>query len=352
MLITVPCSIHSFLIVIILFSLIGLSSYYQYLTEIGISFTRFSISDLIVGARERAGIYYLQMMAELFVIANLVWFVRNGRPRTLWLLHFVVATAILLSFYARQYVFSYFLMLLVIYVYTSKRKINKAWLIAAGIIAVALLAYMVKIRAYLYAGFSLSAATREAVTLYSSESSILLYFLFSGLTSYYDYFCLIISRAGNELDYQFGYIIAWLIESPIPRHFLDDKLVVINRLVSIELDEIKPDAPAISMLGDFYLNGNILGIIIGMGISGILMRTMYIYKNRNLGNILIYALFVGSFFMIFRSHLGASLVSFLMKSFPVIATACFIYFGRTFRGRAHSRSSVNSDGIHLTVGQD
>ncbi|HHJ18902.1 MAG TPA: oligosaccharide repeat unit polymerase [Gammaproteobacteria bacterium] len=324
-------------IVIILFSLVGFIAYSQYLIQIGASLTRFSISDIVVGARARTGMYYLQMASELFVIANLIWFVRLGKPRSFWLLHSIIAAIILLSFYARQYIFSYFLMLLVIYVYTSKKKISKSFLLISGMIAIAILAYMVKIRSYLYAGSSLGDATTEAFALYGSEESILLYFLFSGLTSYFDYFCLIISRAGSELDYQFGYLLKWLFEAPIPRQLLDDKLVVINRLVSIKLDEIRPDAPAISMLGDFYLNGHILGIIIGMVFSGVLMRAMYFYKNRSLGNLLIYALFMGSFFMIFRSHLGASLVSFLMKAFPVVLGAGFIYICRSICMRRHPK---------------
>jgi len=91
-----------------------------------------------------------------------------------------------------------------------------------------------------------------------------------------------IKRTPEAMNFQYGRTISWLFLWPIPRIIFPDKPdLSLGRVFGVKYwgwpEEPWYGNAAITQIGEFYLNFHLLGIILGMFLSGIIYKLSYLY---------------------------------------------------------------------------
>jgi len=143
----------------------------------------------------------------------------------------------------------------------------------------------------------------------------------------FDNFIIVLQNVGSEkIGFFYGIPYLNLIFFPIPRAVWPDKPVYVDQILTKELIPYGPELNTFTILGDFYANFSIVGIIFGMLFWGIIWRTLYSYliqNQKSLSVITIYAVAATLGFTTVR----ASFIEFLtVWSFLVLPMAVAIGF--------------------------
>lgn len=317
-----------------LLTVAGGLGYLLYLRSLGVSPLNLNMSTIVQLASGRSGNYYLQRLSEFVIFGNLLYLVTLKRLNILFFLFLFLCCFVTLSFYSRQYLFSYLLMVFVCYYHVREKKFPLMMLVPLSVLASVLLAIMVKIRAFLFEVETVSEATGRAIGYYEGYSSYFEYFSSSSILSFFDYLALLVHSLDRGLiDFEWGYSYWVLVTSMVPRIIWSDKPIVLNRYFSSQLSEVSPPAPAISVFGELYMNAHWIGVFIGMFLFGVVCRIFSESRHYSKVNIVTYALFVGSFFMILRSSFAACIEQFLGRFLPFVFFILLGNFGLSNKKR-------------------
>jgi len=119
--------------------------------------------------------------------------------------------------------------------------------------------------------------------------------------SQFDWFAIIIDKTPDVIHYQYGRTFLDYFLQFVPRLFWPDKPVPIEYAVTTLLTGVESGSP-FTIIGELYLNFQWPGIMLGMFVFGVFVRTMYAYLKDNPGNpavILIYGIIFANLFHLY-----------------------------------------------------
>ena len=131
--------------------------------------------------------------------------------------------------------------------------------------------------------FRVTAAVLERMKEYSLMEYIA--FSFGGFINRFagiDSLSVTIKRTPEAMNFQYGRTISWLFLWPIPRVIFPNKPnLSFGGVFGVKYwgwpEEPWHGSAAITQIGEFYLNFHLIGIILGMFLSGIIYRLAYLY---------------------------------------------------------------------------
>jgi oligosaccharide repeat unit polymerase len=119
--------------------------------------------------------------------------------------------------------------------------------------------------------------------------------------SQFDWFAIIIDKTPDVIHYQYGRTFLDYFLQFVPRLIWPDKPVPIEYAVTTLLTGVESGSP-FTIIGELYLNFQWPGIMLGMFIFGVFVRSLYAYLKDNPGNpavILIYGIIFANLFHLY-----------------------------------------------------
>jgi glycosyltransferase involved in cell wall biosynthesis len=286
---------HALTRVIWVFSILGVLGYVTFFASVG-GLGDF-ISNLSKHNASSAGKFYLLWVAKLFPIANLLWFMQRAARgqrsgRLAYFAHLTVAVIMLLSFGGRAQVL-YLIELLIVVRFFCTRDIRVRHLVAFAVIGVLFLA--------LYGAFRESTEKRYSPRDFqqlSPESQQIVRereanrytrtLTPRGLADQvfqYDYapldtFVLVLRGVPDQFPYQYGATLLDVFIRPVPGALWDDKPKPLNTQYNQRLLGAERSGKKASILGEGYVNGNVVGIVLLVGALALFARAIVFYRER------------------------------------------------------------------------
>jgi glycosyltransferase involved in cell wall biosynthesis len=286
---------HALTRVIWVFSILGVLGYVTFFATVG-GLGDF-ISNLSKHNASSAGKFYLLWVAKLFPIANLLWFMQRAARgqrsgRLAYFAHLAVALVMLLSFGGRAQVL-YLIELLIVVRFFCTRDIRVRHLVAFAVIGVLFLA--------LYGAFRESTEKRYSPREFqqlSPESQQIVRereanrytrtLTPRGLADQvfqYDYapldtFVLVLRGVPDRFPYQYGATLLDVFIRPVPGALWDDKPKPLNTQYNQRLLGAERSGKKASILGEGYVNGNVVGIVLLVGALALFARAIVFYRER------------------------------------------------------------------------
>ncbi len=321
-------------LVIIAFTLLGISSYFILLYQTGglLYYIQnfYRINDLL------AGNYYLFMFAKSFLFSALiicyVWAQESSSTGYVVCSYVLLMLAFIFSIATgyRGTVFLPILSMIIIRYYISsksKKRFEKYFVVLFIVINVLFIP--------IYSAMRYSDAEVDAYDLVVKEdSSKPINILASTFSRYYgiESFALIVDKIDHGLELQLGNTLFSFFYEFIPRDLWPDKPFSTGFLF---IDTFMPDVflnrsvAGISTLpGELFWNFSLIGMLIGMMVVGFLFKISYIYfkMNCNKSSILLYLPFIYYAFSInegsIAGHAITELISFGMPLFIGYLAVC------------------------------
>ncbi len=138
--------------------------------------------------------------------------------------------------------------------------------------------------------------------------------------SQFDWFVIVRNIAPRELPFQYGKTFLEFFSRFVPRAIWPEKPDPISFRISMMVGGARSGHPS-TILGELYLNFNVLGIIVGSLIIGIILRALYAYLQQNRSNpavILLYAYTFASLHRFFTRAFAPKMFGFLLFLVPTI----------------------------------
>ncbi|MFH0911497.1 MAG: O-antigen polymerase, partial [Planctomycetota bacterium] len=282
---------------------------------------------------DKGGKYILQYGAFLFPLGNIPFLAYlRGRKgllvRALYLLHFLAAAAISVSFHDRKW-FVYFLLSLAVYYHYRVRRLHlvSCILLFAGVVAALMVLQEARNTAYTYGSHAWRLWDRNFV----SEQ-----LLTGGMFSYFDYFAYTISAFETE-PYLTGYCVRFFAESFIPSWFLGaEKLPAVSHYVAQNYLSHVAEAPAGSLFGEAYVEGGIGAILLALPCVGYFFRRFYartIGAKNDIGTVLLYIVFFQAYCIVVRTGFMSATIFFIAMAVQLK----LILWGLSLRTSPHER---------------
>ena len=286
---------HALTRVIWVFSILGVLGYVTFFATVG-GLGDF-ISNLSKHNASSAGKFYLLWVAKLFPIANLLWFMQRAARgqrsgRFAYFAHLAVAVLMLLSFGGRAQVL-YLIELLIVVRFFCTRDIRVRHLVAFAVMGVLFLA--------LYGAFRESTEKRYSPREFqqlSPESQqnvrereanrytrTLTPRGLADQVFQYDYapldtFVLVLRGVPDQFPYQYGATLLDVFIRPVPGALWDDKPKPLNTQYNQRLLGAARSGKKASILGEGYVNGNVVGIVLLVGALALFARAIVFYRER------------------------------------------------------------------------
>jgi hypothetical protein len=145
----------------------------------------------------------------------------------------------------------------------------------------------------------------------------------------FDVFVKLIDNTPDKLNFQLGRGYWVLPIAPIPRRLWPGKPVVsMERMVTDALfGPGTKETYTMTMVGDFYLNFHIPGIVLGMFTWGVFWRAMYdalLRRRRDVAMTMFYAIALTVGFSHVRGYLGSYIISMLEWAIPLVLFDRFV----------------------------
>ena len=310
--------------IIILFSISGLFFYFLLMEMAGgvVHFiTHMAYRVELIGGGAGG---YVRWGVTLMPLATIIWYIHclTKKKSKLFWAHFAVSSLLLASLGGRSGVILFWLVLLIIHHYLVK-KINLKKMFALVVIFLVFSSGMLAFRLATRGGFQIEQFRIMAADIISPQG------LAESMARDFniiDRFILIMRGVSvtGELDLKFGrtiFIDPWLM--PIPRAIWPDKPTTVGGLIVRTffpgwggIGGIPP-----SLLGEFYLNFLLPGIILGMFLFGVACKMLHSYLDFNCNNKGVVAVYAISITHVLGFALSGNftltVMSYLMQIIPL-----------------------------------
>jgi oligosaccharide repeat unit polymerase len=144
--------------------------------------------------------------------------------------------------------------------------------------------------------------------------------------SQFDWFVIVLDATPSVIPYQYGQTFVQLFAQFVPRMFWQDKPLPIEYVVTRLLTGVESGSP-FTIIGELYLNFLWPGIIVGMIVFGILVRSVYGYLQSNPGNpgvVLIYGYIYASLFQLYTRSFAPMMFFLIIFLIPAGLALWFI----------------------------
>ena len=278
---------------------------------------------------------YVRWGVTLMPLATIIWYIHclTKKKSKLFWAHFAVSSLLLASLGGRSGVILFWLVLLIIHHYLVK-KINLKKMFALVVIFLVFSSGMLAFRLATWGGFQFQEFRMTMAEVISPQE------LAKSMARDFniiDRFILIMRgvTVTGELDLKFGRtIFVDPLLMPIPRSVFPDKPTTVGGLIVRTffpgwggIGGIPP-----SLLGEFYLNFLLPGIILGMFLFGMVCKTLYsylIFNCNNKGVILIYTISITHVLgFALSGNFTLAVMSYLMQIIPLGFAVVYVSGGK------------------------
>lgn len=262
--------------VVVVFSLLGLMCYWKFMSDAG--GLAYVLRNLQARISLSAGRHDLLAGVQLLPLASIIWqafLARSnhvqGRARLVWRLHAVLSSAVLLSLGGRSALVSYWVALIVVRHYGT-RKFGSRFVMAFALVAVVFIAMAGWYRASTADSATAPKFTPSRVFSPRAIANEVLNYDISPL----DVFILEIEKIPSQVSYRYGGSLLETVYQPIPRSFMHHKPAVLTAWYKSELLN-RTDGGGIrsSALGEGYVNFGVVGVVLLMALYGVMGKAFY-----------------------------------------------------------------------------
>jgi oligosaccharide repeat unit polymerase len=180
----------------------------------------------------------------------------------------------------------------------------------------------------------LGAARKEAVTgqdiyavdLVSAGAIRRVLTMFMSEFGQFDWFVIVLGITPAVIPFQFGKTYLELAAWFVPRAIWPGKPWPISYVVHSAVGGSSAGMP-FTMIGEMYLNFHVPGIVIGMALFGVLLKTLYVYLRTNrdsLGIVLVYAYVYASLHLLFTRSFAPMVMGLILALAPMVLAVKFI----------------------------
>jgi oligosaccharide repeat unit polymerase len=185
-------------------------------------------------------------------------------------------------------------------------------------------------------GFGFSRFLDSLTSYVSNTSEAIRQLTTNDDTEMFDALALEIGVIPETVAFQPGSAIYLLVTHVVPRSMWADKPRAVEGILNYEIlgTPLGGGGIAFSMLGGFYYDSGVIGVIIGMGLLGVGFRILWEYYRTNLHNdtvIMVYAASVPFVISLLRGNLQYLLAVALFVVVPIILVARFFGKHKTTR---------------------
>ncbi len=265
---------------------------------------------------------YLEWGIQFFPLAIYIWFIyylKVKRNRVFWL-YTLVVSALMLMLGGRGRILGIWVTLLVLYHYLGKR------LSIRRLVGFVILVFVFLLFFSMWMEGDSEERFAHFTYLFSGE-------YFGGLAP----FMHIVKHVPSDIGPYFGQTFLSLFAFPIPRVVWPEKPTTAGRIILLPYYPEQGGGVGTPLVAELYLNFLIPGIIVGMLLFGVIVRTLYTYLKKNMRSRATVLLYSAVFL---PWIIGLTSADFVTTTVPMLETLIVLCLALSYITRARVRKTV------------